>query len=121
MTGQNTGQCGGAPGGFEELLDPLIDLGSVMHHRRSSTGQVPGLANGHGRYELTVQQIVGDQLRQPRRIVPVGLPARDVPCLFRVDQHHRQLVFHQVVKRLPIVAGRLHDDRGDLLGFQVVN
>ena len=32
-----------------------------------------------------------------------------------VDQHHRQRVFHQEVERLPVVAGRFHHHRRDLL------
>ncbi len=121
-----SGEVGDHPGqfdsaGLEELLQPLFDASPVPGGEGARPGQIPQLPDRFRRHQRAAQQPMRGQLRQPRRIRHIGLASRDVAGLLRVDQHHRQLVFHDVVERLPVVAGRFHHDRGDPLAGQVVD
>jgi hypothetical protein len=57
---------------------------------------------------------------QPRRVRDVGFAAGHIAGRLGVDQHHRQLVFEQVVKRLPVVRGGFDHHTRHLLGEQML-
>jgi hypothetical protein len=87
---------------FEHLFQPLDFSAPFPGYRGAGAGQIPQLPDRCRRDERSTHQTVGAQLRQPGRIVDVGLAAWPVAGVTRVDQHHVHRVFEQVVERLPV-------------------
>jgi hypothetical protein len=61
------------------------------------------------------------QIGQPRGIGDIALASWHVPYRAGVDQHHVELVFEQIVERLPIIAGCLDYHTRHLLGEQMIS
>ena len=65
---------------------------------------------------------MGTELREPRSVRDVGLAAGEALRVSGVDEHDlKGPVLEEEVERLPVVARRLHDDEGHLLGDQVLS
>ena len=69
---------------------------------------VPQFLNRGRRHEAAPNQPVRQQVRDPGRVVPVALAARDVSDMLGVGEHQRERLFEDVPHRLPVHAGRLH-------------
>ena len=93
---------------LQRLLDPLNVPRLLAHQGLARPGQIADLLLRRGRYEAGPQQTVRQQLRQPGRIIHVGLAARDVAEVPRVHQHELDRAFEHVPDRLPVHARRLH-------------
>src|SRR5258708_23086206 len=59
-------------------------------------------------YEDAADQAVGQQIRDPRRIVPVALATRDVANVHRVGQDEGERLLEHVPDRLPVDARSFH-------------
>jgi hypothetical protein len=107
-------------GVFQRLVQPLglaLALGDL---RAPIARQQPQVADRLGRHEARRQQPRLGELAQPRRIADIGLAARHVLDVPRVDEHQLEVVLQQMPDRLPIVAGGLHHDVRDLVRAQPV-
>lgn len=105
---------------LHQSLLHVLDMGSRILDQPFSLAQI-----SKQRCDLCVgpkapaQQAIGMQLAKPRRIANVGLSARDVLCITRVDQDHFEAVLLQnLVSRYPVDAGRLHRHAGDTAGSE---
>jgi hypothetical protein len=90
-----------------DLPSALLDLGLAI------PGQVAQLPDRLGRYEVGAQQPGLDQPAQPLRIANIGLAARHLLDVPRVDQQTLELVLQDRPRRLPIHAAGLHRHVGD--------
>ena len=89
------------PGVFEQLLQPLNLLGAGPGDGGARPGQIAQHPDRRRWHKRGADEPVGAQVGQPRRIRDVGLTAGHIARGLGVDQHHRQLFFEQVIKRLP--------------------
>ena len=79
-------------------------------------GQIAQLADGGRRHEAAAEQSVLKELGEPGRVGDVGLAAGQDLDVAVVDQHEFEAaLLEHVPDRLPILAGGLHHDPGDLL------
>ena len=79
----------------------------------SGTGQVTRFLGGLLRHEAGGDQAVSQEFGQPLGVVDVGFPAGHLLNMHWVGQDQVQAVLQGVPDRLPIDAGRFHDDVGD--------
>ena len=75
------------PGVLEHLVQPVGLALALRDLRLAVAGQVPQRPDRLGRHEARPQQARLGQLAQPRGVGHVGLAARDLLDMTRVDQH----------------------------------
>ena len=93
------------PGVFEQLLQPLYLTGAFPGDRSARPSQITKLPDRLGWHERGPHQTVRAELGQPGRVGDIGLAAREVFHVPRIDQQHIEpRVLQQVVERLPVVA-----------------
>ena len=111
------------PGVFQHLFQPLDFSAPFSGDRGAGAGQIPQLPDRRRRDERSTHQTVGAQLRQPGRIIDIGLAARQVLHMPGIDQHHLhpRKILQQVVERFPVVTSGLHHHACNLLGHQVIS
>ncbi len=88
----------------------------VLHMPTLARQQHPALppqraqrAHRVGRPERATEQAVGHQLLQPLAVQHIGLAARDILDVPRVDQQHREAArLQELEQRYPVHAGRFH-------------
>ena len=107
-------------GGLQDFVDALRVLSDLPDELLSSAGEVPQFLDPGRRHEAAADQPVGEQVRDPGRVVHVGLPTGDVPHVLRVGEDELELVLQQMPHRLPVDAGRLHRDMRAAEGLQPV-
>jgi hypothetical protein len=72
--------------------------------------EVPERADRLGRHEARVEQPGLEQLTEPRGVGHVGLAARYLLDVTRVDEQALELVFEDRPGRLPVHAAGFHHD-----------
>ena len=107
-------------GVLEHLVDAL-DMGRALAHELLARARERAqLLHRHRRHEAGADQAVGQQVRQPHRVVDVGLAPGHVLDVRGVGQHQLEVAFEHVPHRLPVHAGGLHGDVLDAEGLQPV-
>ncbi len=101
-------------------MQPLGFALALGDLRLAVARELAQVADRLGRHEVGLQQPGLGELAQPRRVGQVGLAARDLLDVTRVDQHQREVVLEQMPDRLPIHAGRFHHDLTDPVRGQPV-
>ena len=109
-----------APGVLQHLVQPLGLTAALLDLRLAVAGQLAQLPDRPRRHEAGADQPVLDQLGDPGRIGHVGLAAGRVLEVLGVHQPALDVVFQQVVDRLPEHPGRLHPHHLDLVAGQPV-
>ena len=107
-------------GVFERLVQPVDLARAFLDLRLAIAREVAQLADRLGRHEVGLQQPGFGELAQPRRVGDVGLAARDLLDVPRVDQHAVELVLQDRPRRLPIDAGGLHHHLRDAVAGEPV-
>src|SRR5664279_1064984 len=96
------------PGAFKGLVQPLSLARALLNDRLAIASYFTQFANLFGWHETGTNQPVSDELRNPGGVSDVGLAARDVAQMLRVEQPALELRLEQRVDWLPVDAGRLH-------------
>ncbi len=69
---------------FEHLVDPVRFAGALLDERLPIAREIPELANGCWRHKAPPQKAMLQQLREPRTVLHVRLPARHLFNMRRV-------------------------------------
>jgi hypothetical protein len=94
--------------------------GAPLKQRLAVAGQLAQLPDRPGRHEAGADQAVLDRLGDPGRIGHIRLMPEHVPEMLGVQQPALDVVFQQVVDRLPAHPGGLHPHHLDLVAGQPV-
>src|SRR6266849_7768068 len=103
---------------FERLLDALRVPDDLAHQLLPRSGEIAQFLDRRRRDEATPDEPQRQQVGDPRRIVLVALPTRDIADVHRIGQDERQVIFEHMPHGLPVDAGRFHRDMGALVGRQ---
>jgi hypothetical protein len=97
--------------GLAQLLDTILDPVQVLQQMYPLAGQIPQLPNGTWRHPTALQLAALQQIRNPLRILGIGLVAVQSLDVLRIDQQQfLKLAFQQVPQRPPVLAGGFHSD-----------
>jgi hypothetical protein len=94
---------------FERLVQAIDLAGALLDLCLAVSSEVAQLADRLGRHETGPQQARLGRLTKPRRVGDIGLAARDLPDVARVDQQAIEFVLEDRPRRLPVHATGLHD------------
>lgn len=100
-------------GVLEDLVDALHVRGALAHELLPCSGQVAQVLDARLRDEARADEAVGEQVRDPHRVVHVGLATGHVLDVARVRQDEVEVAVQHVPDRLPVHARRLHRDVRD--------
>ncbi len=106
--------------GFELLLQPRRLPTTLGDQRGAVAGQIPQLPDRLRRHERGTQQPALTQLTPRRCRKHVGLATGQPLSVGGVDEHHVQVVLHQVERAAPVIASRFPHHQRHLLGDQPV-
>src|ERR1022692_346191 len=107
-------------GVFQHLLNAVGDRRLRLDQLPSLPRQLAQVPLRCGRHKTSLQQSVLEQLRDPLRILNVGLAPWYLFDVLRVDQQDLELIFQQVPDRLPVDPRRFHGQMRYLLLGQPV-
>ena len=102
-------------GVFEGLLNPLHVASPLAHQLLARAREIAQLLDRSRGDETTPDQSQRQQIGDPRRIVLVAFPTRDVPDVHGVGEDEGHVVLKDVPHRLPVDAGRFHRHMRDAL------
>jgi hypothetical protein len=94
-------QPSSGPGILQHLVQPLGLAGALIDQCLAVAGQLPQLPDRAGRHEARADQTMPDQLGDPGRVGHIGLAAGHVLEVLGVQQPALDVVFQQVLDRLP--------------------
>ncbi len=105
---------------LEGLVQAVGLAGALGDLRLAVAGQLAQRALRFGRHEAAAQQASLLQLGQPGGVADVGLAARHLLDVARVDQQQLEVILEDVPDRLPVDAGGLHGDLLDPVGAKPI-
>src|SRR5206468_138644 len=100
------------PGVLEDLVQPIRFPLALTDLRLAVARQVAQRADRLRRYEARLQKPRLQQLAQPGRVRNVGLPARHLLYMSRVDEQALELILEDRPRRLPVHARGFHRHLG---------
>ena len=105
-------------GVFQDLRDAVDVVAPLADDCLPQAGQVAQIPHRGGRHEAAPQQAALQQLRQPLRVLDIGLAARQHLRVPRIHQPDLHRAFEDGEHRPPIDPGRFHRDLGDAVRDQ---
>src|SRR5262249_7433426 len=105
---------------LQELVQPVGLAGAVLNENLTVPREVREFAYRRRRHEAAPQQPVLQALRDPRTVLHVGLPTRNLFDVGGVAEQTREVLFEDVVNRLPVTSGALQGHVGDSVSFQPI-
>jgi hypothetical protein len=97
-------------------VDALALGGVGLDEPLAIPGQVAEFPDGRRGHEAAAQQAVLEQLCQPGGVADVGLTAGEDLDVAGVDQQQLEApLLQHIPDRLPVLAGRLQHDPGDVV------
>jgi len=100
-------------GTLQQLQHPVAHRRPRLDQRAPVPHQLAQVADRGRGHEALGDQAVAHQLRDPLRILHVGLAAGHVLDVMGVADDQVDVAFQHGVDRLPVDAGALHADVGD--------
>src|SRR5215208_927346 len=96
------------PGLLQDLLQALNLPGALLYLRLAVAGEIPELPDLLRRHEAGTYQPVLKELADPLGVFDVGLPAGDILEVVSIQKPALEVLFKQIVDRLPVNTGGLH-------------
>jgi hypothetical protein len=107
-------------GVLQRFLNPLNMLGDFACQLRSRPRQITHILNLRWRHEARPYQAVGEQIRNPHRVVDVALATRNTANVRSIREHQLEPALQDVPDRLPVDASGLHRYARDPLRRQPI-